>query len=144
MTIWKLSPQYKKSAVELQFWYKDGKQIIREEGYRWATFSLEADTKPDIDLKNPDGEFELSFDEVSGNAWELEDMTDGCWAESRKGNSATTDEDLEEFDQAWEEDSYEGVEQLGWSNDDTEYVYLGPLMLTNADTGEEWRGEDNE
>ena len=102
---------------------------------------MESDIKPEVDLKNPD-EFELGWDETTEASWELEDMSDGCWAEIRKGNDSVTDEDLEEFEKAFEEEWFSGVEELGWSNDDTEYVFVGPLILTNEDTGEEWKGEE--
>jgi hypothetical protein len=143
MTTWKLSPQYKKSAVERQFWYKDGKVIIREEGYRWGTFSVESDERPltDEDLKNEDG-YELSCIE-NDECWELWDLTDGCWADTEAGRDCT-EEDLEEFNTAWDEDTYEAVEALGWMCDDTEYYYYGPLELTNQDTGEVFLGEPEE
>lgn len=143
MATWKLSPQYKKSAVERQFWYKDGKVIIREEGYRWGTFSVESDVRPltDDELKNEDG-YELSCIE-NDECWELWDLTDGCWADSEAGRNCT-EEDLEEFNTAWEDDTYEAVESLGWQQDDTEYFYYGPLELTNQDTGEVFQGEPDE
>jgi hypothetical protein len=50
MAIWTLKTQHKKSAIEKQYWYKDGKQIVRTEGYRWGTFYCESDTQPEIDL----------------------------------------------------------------------------------------------
>jgi len=61
MAIWKLSPQYKKSAVEKMFFYKEGKVITIEQGYRWATFTVESDEQPltNDELKNEDG-YELS------------------------------------------------------------------------------------
>jgi hypothetical protein len=140
MTTWKLSPQYKKSAVERQFWYKDSKVIIREEGYRWGTFSVESDERPltDEELKNEDG-YELSCIE-NDECWELWDLIDGCWADTEAGRNCT-DTDLEEFNTAWDEDTYEAVEALGWMLDDTEYHYYGPLELTNQDTGEVFQGE---
>jgi hypothetical protein len=143
MATWTLSPQYKKSAVERQYWSKDNKVIIREEGFRWATFYVESDERPltDEELKNSDG-YELgSID--NDESWELDNMTDGCWADSEAGRNCT-EQDLEAFDAAWEEDSYEGVEALGWSNDDTEYWYYGPLELTNTDTSKVYHGEPEE
>lgn len=139
MPTWKISNYHKKNAVERQYWRKDGKTIIREEGFRWGSWYCESDTKPDIDLKNPEG-YEVSWtDEYE---WELEMMDDGCWGIAEAGKD-TTEEDLEKFEEAWEEDSYEGVEALGWSNDDTEHWIYGPLQLTNEDTGESWNGEES-
>lgn len=140
MATWKLSPQYKKSAVERQFWYNDGKVIIREEGFRWATFVVDSDAPPlnDDDLKNEDG-YELSCID-NDECWEMVDMIDGCWSDTEAGRNCT-EEDLAAFEEAWEENYYEGVEALGWSQGDTEYFYYGPLELTNEDTGEVFKGE---
>ena len=62
MTTWTIKTLYKKSAYERQHWYKDGKEIIREEGYRWGTFYCESDEQPDIDLVNDNG-YEIGQDE---------------------------------------------------------------------------------
>jgi hypothetical protein len=144
MATWTLKTQHKKSAVEVQFWHKEGgKIIVREEGYRWGEFTIESDVKPNIDLKNPEG-YELGYVEEAGdNSWELVSLDDGCWADS-EARLNCTEEELEEFDTAWEEDFYEGVEELGWSNDDTEYWFYGPLELTNEDTGEVFQGEPDD
>ena len=141
MAIWKLSPQYKKSAVEKMFFYNDGKIITVEQGWRWGTFTVESDERPltDLELRNEDG-YELSCID-NDESWELYEMTDGCWLDIGAGRDNTTQEDVTAFEQAWEEDGYDGVEALGWSNDDTEYYYYGPLELTNEDTGEVFLGE---
>jgi len=144
MTTWKLSPQYKKSAVEKMFFYKEGKIITIEQGFRWATFSVQSDERPltDDELKNEDG-YELGCID-NDESWEMNEMSDGCWCDIEIGNDKATSTDLEEFEAAWKEDWYSGVEALGWSNDDTEYYYYGPLELTNEDTGEVFQGEPGE
>ena len=144
MATWKLSPQYKKSAVEKMFFYKDGMIISIEQGFRWATFSVQSDARPltDEELKNEDG-YELGCID-NDECWEMWDMTDGCWLTIERENNKVTDEEFEKFEAAWEEDSYCGVEDIGWSNDDTEYYYFGPLELTNEDTGEVFCGEPEE
>ena len=135
MATWKLTTQYKKSAVERSFWYKDGQKIVREEGYRWGTFHCQSDEQPDIDLKNPDGY------EVSGEYdWELGSLDDGCWADWEFPDDMS-EEDQQKIEAAWDENWYEGMEELGWSNDDTEYWFHGPLCLENEDTGETFEGE---
>jgi hypothetical protein len=143
MTTWSLSPQYKKSAVEKMFFFKDGKIITIEQGFRWATFKVDSDTRPltDEELKNEDG-YELGCIE-NDESWEMWEMMDGCWLDIQAERDVTPEE-LEAFEAAWEEDSYEGVEALGWSNDDTEYYYHGPLELTNETTGEVFQGEPDE
>lgn len=140
MATWELTTEYKKSSVERQFWYKDDKVIIREEGFRWATFTVESDTMPLTmeELRNEDDCYELGCID-NDECWEMQDMTDGCWADTEAGRNCT-DEDLEKFEEAWEENYYEGVEELGWQHDDTEYFMTGPLKLTNTDTGVEYSG----
>jgi hypothetical protein len=137
MTTWVLTTQHKKNAVERSFWYKDGQKIVREEGYRWGKFYCESDEQPDIDLKNPDGY------EISGYDWELDSLDDGCWAEW-EWPEGMSEEEQDKIMDAWNEDFYDGMEALGWSNDDTEYVFYGPLQLENEATGEVFQGEPDE
>jgi len=134
MSTWELTTEWKKSSTEQQFWYKDDKVIIREEGYRWATFTTESDSIPltPEELRNEDG-FELDSD------WEMVDMIDGCWADTEAGRNCT-DEDLAAFEEAWDENYYEGVEELGWIHNDTEHYMSGPLKLTNVETGAVYSG----
>lgn len=126
------------------FFYKDGAVITIEQGFRWATFTVNSDERPltDEELKNEDY-YELGCID-NDECWEMWEMMDGCWLDIEKGNDKVTDEELEAFESAWEEDSYEGVEAIGWSCDDTEYYYTGPLELTNEDTGEVFQGEPDE
>jgi hypothetical protein len=143
MATWSLSPQHKKSAVEKMFFFNNGKIITIEQGFRWATFKAESNERPltNEELKNTDG-YELASFSDDGY-WEMWDMTDGCWLEIESHVDAT-EADVEAFTAAWEEDSYEGVEALGWSQDECEYYYYGPLELTNEDTGEVFQGEPSE
>ena len=136
MATWVLTTKTKKNAVEKQFWTKDGRTIIREEGYRWGKFYCESDSRPDVDLANPDG-YELGDSEYD---WELGHLDDGCWADWTYPDDMT-EEEQDKIMAAWDEDFYEGMEALGWSNNDTEYVFYGPLQLENEDTGEVFQGE---
>ena len=132
MATWELSTEYKKNAIEVQLWYKDGVTIKRVEGYRWGTFYCESDERPDIDLRNEGDGYELAdYD------WELDSLDDGCWADWEFPDSVT-EEERTKIEEAWDNEWYEGMEALGWSNDDTEYWFQGPLKLMNRDTGEEF------
>ena len=137
MAIWTLKTIHKKSAVEKQFWYKDGKTVIRYEGYRWGEFYCENDEQPEIDLANPD-EYNLSDSDYD---WELASLDDGCWVEWEYPDDMT-EEEQEEIENAWEEEFYEGMEELGWSNDDTEYILQGPLELSDEEGNVVGSGED--
>jgi hypothetical protein len=136
MATWELSALWKKSAIEKQFWFKDGQVAIRTEGYRWGTFTIESDEMPDIDLAGND-EFELDSD------WELVSLDDGCWAEWEWPDDID-EEEQERLEEIWDENYSEGLEEEGWSQDDTEFYFQGPLKLVNLDTGEEFTGEESE
>ena len=132
MAVWQLSTEYKKNAIEVQLWYKDGVAIKRVEGYRWGSFSCESDERPDIDLRNEGDGYELAdYD------WELGSLDDGCWADWEYPTDFPIEERIK-IEEAWDNDWYDGMEALGWSNDDTEYWFQGPLKLVNQDTGEEF------
>ena len=132
MAVWQLSTEYKKNAIEVQLWYKDGVAIKRVEGYRWGSFSCESDERPDIDLRNEGDGYELAdYD------WELGSFDDGCWADWEYPTDFPVEERIK-IEEAWDNEWYDGMEALGWSNDDTEYWFQGPLKLVNQDTGEEF------
>ena len=136
MAMWLLKTQHKKNAVEKQFWRKDGETIVRTEGYRWGTFYCESDEQPKIDLVNPD-EYNLSESDYD---WELDNLDDVCWAEW-EWPVDMTEEQQDEIMAAWEEDYFDGMEGLGWSCDDTEYILMGPLELSNEDGNIVGQGE---
>lgn len=137
MAIWKITNQHKKSAVEKQFWIKDGITVIKEEGFRWGIWSCESDEQPDIDLENSEG-YELMSTDYD---WEMEEMIDGSWVEWTFPDDMD-EEEQERIQALWDEDSFEGLEGDGWTNDETEHWIQGPIKLTNEDTGEEFNGQD--
>lgn len=137
MAIWKITNYHKKSAVERQFWTKDGITVIKEEGFRWGVWTCESDERPDIDLDNPDGWEQYSQEEE----WEMEEMVDGSWQEWTWPDDMDKEE-RERIEALWDEDSFEGLEGDDWVLSETEYWIFGPLKLTNEDTGEEWHGAD--
>ena len=135
-TSWKITNATKKNAVEVQFWTKDGVTIKKSEGYRWGYWSCKSDQQPDIDLDNPDG-YELSFTDYD---WEMDEMMDGAWMEWEFPEDMSQEE-RDQIEAAWDENYYEGMEELGWINDETEHWIYGPIKLINEDTGEEFEGE---
>ena len=137
MAIWKITNQHKKSAVERQFWTKDGVTVIKDEGFRWGTWTCESDDQPDIDLQNSDGYELLSAD----YHWEIEEMIDGSWVEWTFPDDVD-EEEQERIQALWDEDYFEGMEGDGWINDETENWIYGPIKLTNLDTEEEFNGKD--
>jgi hypothetical protein len=136
MATWTLKTLHKKSAIEKQFWCKDGKVIIREEGYRWGEFYCENDEQPVIE--SIDGEYNLSESEYD---WELSSLDDGCWSEWIFPEDMS-EEEQSEIETAWDEDYFDGMEELGWTNDDTDYILQGPLELTDEEGNVVYEGKD--
>jgi hypothetical protein len=79
MALYTLSPKYKKSAIEVASWEKDGVTIFYREGYRSGTFYCESDTRPDISLADNEALDLGSADCGTGDCWEMEELWDGCW-----------------------------------------------------------------
>lgn len=138
MAIWKITNSHKKNAVERQFWVKDGVSVIKEEGYRWGVWTCESDQQPDIDLDNPDGYELMSTD----HDWEMQEMIDGCWVEWVFPDEID-EQEQERIQELWNQDSFEGLESDGWSNDETEHWIYGPIKLVNQETGDEFIGSDH-
>ena len=129
MAIYTLSPKYKKSAVEVASWEKDGVTIFYREGYRSGTFYCESDTRPQISLADNE---ELNLDSAdcgTADCWELEELWDGCWG-GWEFPEDMPEEEQERIQALWEEDGYSGMEEDGWYNTETEYYFDGPLTMT--------------
>jgi hypothetical protein len=137
MARWQITNYHKKNAVERQFWHQDGREFIKEEGYRWGIWECESEERPDIDLDNPDG-YELT---VTDYDWEMQEMTDGCWVDWTF-KEGFDEEEQEQIQSLWDEEYFEGLENAGWYNEETEQWIFGPLTLRNLDTGEEWHGSE--
>ena len=137
MAIYTIRNLYKKEAVERQFWKKDQQVIVKDEGFRWGTWQCESDERPNIDLNNPDG-FEPASSDVD---WEIVEMEDGSWVTWNFPDDIDLDEQ-ERIQNLWDENFFEGLEDDGWVLNDTEFWIFGPIKLINADTNEEWNGED--
>jgi hypothetical protein len=124
MTTWVLTTVEKKSVEEIEFWFKDGKTIKRSTGFRWGKVYCESDEKPDIDLENPEGisVFDCGYD------FELDSLDDG-WSADVEYPDDMDEEEQERMNELWDEDAYEAWEGEGWSNDDSETWFYGPLNL---------------
>ncbi len=138
MAVWKIATTQKKMCEEREQWYNQEKSwsIVRINGYRWGTFTVETsnDEPPeDIDPDNPDGiNMYDYFSDNAENGAELDSMDDGCYMDWT-WDDAMSDQDRAEVEKLWEEDSYNGLESNGWSNTETEAWLYGPLEITKEE-----------
>ena len=128
MARYKLSNIEKKSVVETETWSnEDGLTFTIENGWRWGEFFYEFDEEPDIDLDNEDGLDPWSIGDVDD-----QNLDDGCWLFFYFPDDFP-EELKEQVESAYEEDMYEGLENLGFNHDDTDTVITGPLSLEKLD-----------
>lgn len=132
MTIWKVATAHKKMCEEREIWTKDDKTIIRINGFRWGTFTVETNNgepPEDIDPENPDGiNMYDYFSDNADNGAELESMDDGCYLDYEF--NGIDEEEQEELQAAMEDDHYQYLEGDGWYNSETEAWLYGPLEIT--------------
>lgn len=119
--MYKVSTTEKKSVVEKEYFSKDGKTAIVEQGYRWGYFT----TPDEVNLENYDPEEGLMIYD-----YDVDDHSfdDGCWI-TMDYDEEMTDEERDEFENAFNEDWYEGVEALGWFSQETEVKFYGELEV---------------
>ena len=107
MALWKVTPNFKKSCVERQYFTKGDKTIVQEIGWRWGEFFIETEdgTPPELE----EGVDIFSCD------YELQDWStdDGCWEEYEY--TGFTEEEQEEMQEWLEENSAYELEEDGWT-----------------------------
>jgi hypothetical protein len=145
MATWKVSPLYKKSCEEHEHYVKDGLTIVRQTGFRGASFIVETsdDNPPEFEFDYvPGGDgskdsIDMYNCEVNNiESVELDSMWDGCWEE------IVYDDDLDEEERERlealiesEGDVYQVLSDEGWNQDDGQAWIWGPIQIEN-DAGE--------
>ena len=71
----------------------------------------------------------------------ISSLDDGCWADWTFPDDISEEEQAE-IETAWEEEYFDGMEELGWRNDDTDYILQGPLELTDEEGNVVYSGEE--
>ena len=145
MTIWTVSPHYKKSVQEIEHWVRrqgEGR-ITTINGYRGAEWTVETDDgKPPVFefTRIPEGDGRkdsinmLDCDYNNIVNVELVEMFDGgCWFETEFED--LTLEEEEELELFLEENSIFELEERedSWYNQETEWWIWGPIEIRDED-----------
>lgn len=136
--MYKISTEEKKSICQEEIFHKiiDGQSyaVTIEQWWRWGYVIISGVEKDEIDPANPNGL------RVTNYSIEDQDLSDGVslWF-NFTDNVPEEERDL--FEQAWDEDGYSGIEDLGWNQWDTEMTFCGPL---NVELLEEVEDQDVE
>ena len=124
--IWALTNVYKKSIIEEMYFTKDDKKISVIQGYRWGKFICIHENKPDVVLDDNDGRYNIFNDRRYD--WEMEYCDDGWYSDIFFSDNILENEQ-EEIKNAWDNDFFVGLEDLGWDHEDTDLILEGPLNL---------------
>ena len=123
MTTWKITPEWKKSTIEVQTWTKKGVAGYIEHTlcWRFGEFFVESETEPDID----DDTDLLPLTD----SWSTEDC---C---SEETDIDIDDENVqEEIEKFLEENSIFDLEELGWEMEEcTMCIQNGALVEKVSD-----------
>jgi len=140
-----VEPTYKKSITELVTFRKpiegeEGKYhyITQDQGWRWGKW-VGLVTEEELAELREDSERE-SCEPDCYEGLEMDYLDDGVWLYYEKSENVT-DEELEKFEEAWDEDGYDGVYELGWEDWGTEIFVNCEL---NIEVGNEVEVEEED
>ena len=136
MTTWTVSTTEKKSCEEREIWTQDGKTIVRINGFRWGTFTVETtdDNPPDgITEANEDGIDMYSHCGDNIDSINLDSMADGWLGDYEfDGFDQQQEQAIREAIDEEADDYYEYLDETGWMLDETEAWLLGPLEIVRS------------
>lgn len=117
---WRVSNREKKNVTQIETYSNSELTATREVGWRWGKWNY--DTKPDLSIYKEDNQHDVNdFGDVTDS-----DLDGGCWAEWTWPADMDTDE-IERLEEIYNEEGDEGLENEGWSFDDSETFVTGPL-----------------
>jgi hypothetical protein len=122
---YKISTLDKKSIVQEEIFTKtsgnESYEVRMEQTWRWG-YVVVSEVEDTIDPDNPDGLM------VTDYCIEDQDLSDGVslWFTF---SDNVPEEERKLFEEAWEEDGYAGIEDLGWTPWDMEMMFHGPLEV---------------
>jgi hypothetical protein len=132
MTWWKVKTAEKKNAEEHMLWEKDGMAIRIIEGFRWGSVYVESDDDvTELILEETDSPYGPGV-----NVYEYEtdlDSLDDGWYGDIVFPDDMPQEEQDRLHQLWDEKHFEGLEDEGWVNYDTELWFFGPLDIERVD-----------
>lgn len=124
--VYRIATEDKKSICQEEIFERtvDGEtyRATMEQWWRWGYVVVSGLEKNEIDPTNPNGLL------VSDYCIEDQDLSDGVslWFNYSDNVPIAL---KEEFEAAWDEDGYCGVEELGWNQWDNELTFIGPLTV---------------
>jgi hypothetical protein len=116
MARWKITPTWKKSVIEKQYWTKAGQPgyILNEIGWRWGEFFIETEDDTPPPLEAGVDMFDCGYD---CDDWSTDD---GCWEDNEI--DVPDENDRQRLEEFLEENSVFDLEEDGWVMDECEMI----------------------
>ena len=125
MARWKITPTWKKSVIERQYWDKDDMSLMHEIGWRWGEFFIETEGDEPPDLNAGVDMFDCGYD---CDNWSTDD---GCWEETDLDDM--TDLQRETVELFLEENSIFDLEEDGWVMSECEMIIDCDLSIERVE-----------
>ena len=114
MATWKVTPQWKKSIIERQFWTKDDNTFVYETCWRGGEFTVETEDDNPPELEPGVDILDCGYDS------EMVETFDGC---SEDYDFDDCDEETQEWlEEFLEDNSVFDLEEHGWHSSDCEMI----------------------
>lgn len=146
MATWKVSTHYKKSCEEHEYFVKDGQTIVRVNGFRWATFTVETtdNSPPQFEFDCvPGGDGRQDSVDMYNCAGpnienvELDMMDDGWYSDIRFPDDMDEEEQERLQELIDEEGVYGALEEIeGWQLDETQAWIWGPILIEDENNNQ--------
>jgi len=137
MATWNVETLNKKSVEEHELWQKDDMVIRRITGWRWGSWTVTTsddnppafafDSGPGGDACNISEEWPDNVEDV-----EMDSMDDGWYGDIIFPDDMS-EEEQERLEELWDEEFYDGWEEDGWVNYDTECWVWNDLKVEKID-----------
>lgn len=114
MARWKITPTWKKSIIERQYWDKDDMSLTHEIGWRWGEFFIETEGDDPPELESGVNMFDCGYE---CDDWSTDD---GCWEDTDLDDM--TDLQREVVELFLEENSIFDLEEDGWIMSECEMI----------------------
>tara|TARA_Y100000004_G_C8929574_1_gene419293 strand:+ start:1104 stop:1538 length:435 start_codon:yes stop_codon:yes gene_type:complete len=128
-----VEPDNKKAISELTTFYKEEGEhkywITMDQGWRWGKWVGEVTAEELQELREDSENGVCEPDMYEG--LEMDYLDDGVWLDF-EGSKDVTAEMLDEFETAFDEDSFDGVYELGWEDTDCE-IFINTGLNINIE-----------
>jgi hypothetical protein len=139
MKYYLVEPTTKRSVIEIEYFTAksdDGvtKFLEKETVWRWGSFLIGVPDDEEVTLPNPEDDEIAITNEFGAEMLECED---GCSTTFYVRGDGLTEEECDDLaldaEEAYEEDSYEGLEDLGWEPHDVAFELHNGCTVVECD-----------